>query len=263
MEPDVLSNIQKVLEELVEEKIQTKSQIEKLNKIYTSRENTINEFINMYHEAKTLSQISQAKKDLAQVLLCPSNTDNPSSKNENIINKTQENDDKIKAFEKKNDKNKELESYKKTIKKFKKSMAKLAKDIHHELDIFSVCFAADVESLYLKMSQLEEKPKVIKSKVLVSDVIVSENIEEEEKEDNKIEEKKVEEKKVEEKNDEIIDSLGVKEKEEKKVEEKNDEIIDSFGEKEKTEILASSGEIINFSRISFGGIKKKPKPHKK
>lgn len=253
MEPDMLNNMQKVLEQLVEEKVQIKSQIEKLNKLHTSRENTINEFINMYHEAKTLTQISQAKADLTQALNCPLNTEKTLSKIENQTKTTQENNEKPKTLEEKVDKKKDLESYKKTIKKFKKSMGTLAKDIHHELDVFSVCFAADVESLYLKMSQLEEKPKVVKSKVLISDVIVSEKIEEEEEEneDDKVEEIKVEENKVEENT--------VKEN---KVDENKDKIIDGLEEKQKTEVLTPSGEIINFSRISFGGIKKKPKQKK-
>ncbi|OMJ73812.1 hypothetical protein SteCoe_27422 [Stentor coeruleus] len=216
METDVLNNMQKILEQL------------------------INEFISIYHEAKTLTEISQAKADLTQALLSPPSTEKPLSKNENLMKATQGNDEKSKVIGQSHDKKKNLESYKKTIKKFKGSMASIAKDINHELDIFSVCFAADVESLYLKISQLEEKPKVLKSKVLVSDVIVSEKIEE-------VEEEMEEDEKVEE----IV--IG----------EKSNEVVNIPGDKEKTEVLDLSGEIINFSRISFGGIKKKTKPHKK
>ena len=124
---------------------------------------------------------------------------------------------------------KKLEKYKQTLKTFRKSLAILVKDIKTELDIFQVCFSADLESFNLKLNQTQDPPKPVTSGIIVSEEYHSENP------DSDIH-----------KNSENTESI---------VEENTEIIVE-----ENTEIIVEEDQ--EFSRIKFQGIAKKKKPRK-
>lgn len=133
---------------MLEEKIQIKAQIEKLNKMYVSRENNIQEFKEVYGEFKNALEAKQAFRELDGFL-----------------------DKSVKTCEKEA----KASECKQKFRSFRKSLGLLAKEIKTELDVFQVCFNADAESIFVKVFQATAK-KEIKGKV--SETFSSESPEE-------------------------------------------------------------------------------------
>jgi hypothetical protein len=182
MEPGELDYLKKIIEDLLEEKNQIKNQSEKLNRLYANRERALDEFKNLYLEAKHANELKTQKIELEKTLEADYNFKYPKNPDENSLKAFETNKNtqiKTNSLENPelNQKNlkENIKLYKSHIKDFKKSLASLVRDIKSELDIFQVCLSADLEAFYIIKHQQEPEKKVLKSKTFISEVISSEN----------------------------------------------------------------------------------------
>ena len=169
MDPKLLEPMKKIMEELIEEKIQLKSQTERLNKIYTNREKSFEEYQRLYLEIKNSIELYNSKLDLEKVLnhqhIVPLN-----GTNEHSINKVKSSQNELNE--------KHPSSYKGKFKTFRKKLSLLAQEIKTELDVYQVCFAGDVEAIYGKIQELKNSQKKHSAKGRVLEYYESEeNIE--------------------------------------------------------------------------------------
>ena len=151
MDSGALEPMKKIIEELLEEKFQIRGQIEKLNKMYATREKNIENFTSLYLDLKSSIELDSAKVEMENKLhghssqvasnILPGVKD---PKNETSANKPSESREVVSEW---------LEIKKKEFSKFRRNLRGLVKGIKTELDVYKACFDADAEILYLKIWQ--------------------------------------------------------------------------------------------------------------
>jgi hypothetical protein len=133
MNNEMKQNFQTLLNTLVEEKHRIRSEITNLHKVAENRDSQINQLIHLLSELNTDQKIKTEQEKLSFLLTPKANSINPNPE--------------------------KLKKWKRTIKKHRKSLAALAQHIKDELDVFQVCFLADIETI---QSKIPLKPLTVK-----------------------------------------------------------------------------------------------------
>jgi len=170
---EIHPRVQAVLNTLIEEKHRVRSEIDHLNKVFEARDTQISSLVQLLRDLKTEVNIS-----------------NDQQKVETLLNKTPDTrqSTEVKPVLKVIDRNGKINDCKNVLRKHRKGIAKLAQSIKDELDVFHVCFLADLESIESKLI------KPVTKTVLFSEVIhEASEASDEEKEEKKEKELKTEE----------------------------------------------------------------------
>lgn len=139
--------VQVVLNTLIEEKHRITSEIDNLNKLFETRDSQIANLVKLLTDLKTESRISNEQQKVM-----------------NIFKETPEKT-QITSLEHPTDKKEKLKNCKIALKKHRKGIAKLAQNIKDELDVFQVCFLADLETIQARL------PRPVTKTVLFSEVV--------------------------------------------------------------------------------------------
>lgn len=158
---EIHPRVQIILNTLIEEKHRVRSEIDHLNKVFEARDTQISSLVQLLTDLKTEAKIS-----------------NDQIKVETLLNENRDTRINIEIKPPSNIKNNnaKLNDCKIALKKHRKGVAKLAQSIKDELDVFQVCFLADLEAIQAKLA----KPvtKVVLFSEIIHEAIEDEAIEE-------------------------------------------------------------------------------------
>jgi septal ring factor EnvC (AmiA/AmiB activator) len=158
---EIHPRVQIILNTLIEEKHRVRSEIDHLNKVFEARDTQISSLVQLLTDLKTEAKIS-----------------NDQIKVETLLNENRDTriNIEIKSPSNRMNNNAKLNDCKIALKKHRKGVAKLAQSIKDELDVFQVCFLADLEAIQAKLA----KPvtKVVLFSEIIHEAIEDEAIEE-------------------------------------------------------------------------------------
>lgn len=228
MENDLLRQIHPLLNSLIEEKHRIQSEIQILNKSIESRDSQINTLATLVSELNTTSKIRADQVSLATKL------NQPQPSHEFLIQTPEIRKEKLKKCQK-------------VLKQHRQSLAKMAQSIQDELDVFQVCFLADIETFQSKIPKKQVRGKVF-AEVIHLGVEESEDLESDLKAIRYEKKLDVESERIEE------EGKGInKGSEEERVMRDHEEVDRNEGTEDKDE----KNKEIEIGRIQFAGIQKK------
>ena len=141
MENNLLPQIHSLLNSLIEEKHRIQSEILTLNKSIESRDSQINSLVALVSELNTTSKIRADQASLATKLNQPQPSVNYSSHNSEC-------------------RKEKLRKCQQVLKRHRQSLVKMAQSIQDELDVFQVCFLADIETFQSNVPKRQIKGNV-------------------------------------------------------------------------------------------------------